>query len=126
MRNVARCAFIGLLTLIACVEPRPDLEEFVKNYVSSVYADTEFYLQWTGPEALTIVEASRPNMSAGFKISGWDYYGAGHYEYSISFANGATGVVAIIETENGVSNVSLIVEPPTVAPPETDGSQESK
>ena len=56
MRNVARCTFIGLLTLVACVEPRPDLEEFVKDYVRSVYADTEFYLQWTGPEALTIVE----------------------------------------------------------------------
>ena len=67
-------------------------------------------------------------MSADFTISGWDYYGPGHYEYVISFANGATGIVAIVESENGkISRASLTVRPiPTAAPLETDGSQEPK
>ena len=99
-----------IFAVLACSDSRPDLADFAAEYVRSVYDGSSLYKRYTPEEGREVVEISRSNMTADFVITGWDYAGAGNYEYGIKFSNGATGVVAVYEQEGEIKAAGIIVE----------------
>jgi hypothetical protein len=101
-------SLILILPLVA-VGCHPDHEGFVREYVESVYADTDFYKLFTPQKARRIVDSSRPDMTAVIEVTGFNSHGPGNYEYSVLFSNGATGIVSVNEREGVVKSAGIIV-----------------
>lgn len=101
-----------ILSMLACSGPSDELESFVSAYVTSVRDDTEFYKTYAPDSSRSVIDISRSNMSADFEIVRWEDVGPGEYEFVLSFSNGATGVVAVVERKGEVELATLIVRPP--------------
>ena len=99
-------------TLIACTrEADTQREEFVKEFVSSVYDDTGMYKRYLVPEHRSEIGELRKRMSKEFRIDRVDRSGFGPYEYYIAFENGTTGVVYVSERQEAVREVGFHVYP---------------
>jgi hypothetical protein len=108
---------VANLVLSACIAD-PRLDGFVREFVISVYENSEFHRAYTVDSNDPILATSREYMTDVFEIVGYDYFGPGQYEYRIEFSNGASGLATVILQGTTVVSVRLDIRAPPFQQPE--------
>jgi hypothetical protein len=108
MRRVLALALL-LWIVLSCARPRPDLEDFVVRYVTSVVTATPFHERYTPPEERGYLTILRSKVTADFEVTSSDYLGPGDYSFGVTFSNGASVVVEVRERGDSIETVSIAI-----------------
>ncbi len=106
--RIWKLLLVAGLVLSGCVTD-PQLDGFVREFVASVFENSEFHRTYIVDADDPMLNISRENMTADFEILGFDYFGPGQFEYRVRFSNGASGLVTISLQGDSVKNADLSV-----------------
>ncbi len=110
MKTRALPLLVMLLVAAACTPSSKRVTDaFVVQYVQSIMEGSDFYKKYSTQQDLKLIELARPKLARPFEIASYDNVGSGRSEYSLSFANGAVAVIAVVEQEGVVRSATLML-----------------